>query len=60
MSILHFWLIISSQESISPNILYLLHTMFRYYEGQMADFSEEDAEDIEEPEVKVTEAAEKV
>lgn len=26
----------------------------------MADFNEEDAEDIEEPEVKVTEAAEKV
>ncbi|ONK79120.1 uncharacterized protein A4U43_C01F3140 [Asparagus officinalis] len=32
----------------------------RYYEGQMADFTEEDAEAIEEPEVKVTEAAEKV
>ena len=39
--------------------MYFLYIAFRYYEGQMADFTEEDAE-IDEPEVKVTEAAEKV
>lgn len=32
----------------------------RYYEGKMIDFTEEDAEEIEEPDVKITEAAEKV
>ncbi|CAD5183874.1 unnamed protein product [Musa acuminata subsp. malaccensis] len=32
----------------------------RYYEGQLAHFAEEDAEQVEEPEVRVTEAAEKV
>ncbi|PKA51042.1 UPF0202 protein [Apostasia shenzhenica] len=32
----------------------------RYYEGQLAHIAEEDAENMEEPEVKITEAAEKV
>ncbi|URD75422.1 hypothetical protein MUK42_07746 [Musa troglodytarum] len=32
----------------------------RYYEGQLAHFAEEDAEQVEEPKVRVTEAAEKV
>lgn len=34
--------------------------IYRYYEGQLTAFADIDAEEIEEPTVKVTEAAEKV
>lgn len=34
--------------------------MLRYYEGQLTHFAEEDVEQAEESEVKVTEVAEKV
>lgn len=38
-----------------------LHTVFSYYEGQLTTISENDVEDeVQAPQIRVTEAAEKV